>query len=262
MPPSPARGSWPKRSTFAAAGLLDRRHRTHHRQQPARFHRRSPRKARSTLYASDLAKGFKVPDRPRQRRRPGACMEVACLAFAYQQQFEKDFLIDLIGYRRYGHNELDEPGFTQPLLYETVRSHPTARQLWADALVEHGVIGADEAEALGAAPYGASAVDQRLARQRRRTGRRTGRAAAPAAAARHRPPHRHGRAGRRITAINESLKQLPQDFTFYSSRLESAIRGRREAVEKAAAQASRPSTGRRPRSWRWPPSWRKASPCA
>ena len=56
------------------------------------------------------------------------------LAYAYRERFQKDVLIDLVGYRRWGHNEGDEPAFTQPLLYETIRQHPTVRALWAQRL--------------------------------------------------------------------------------------------------------------------------------
>src|SRR5712692_5634616 len=101
---------------------------------------------RSTLYASDLAKGFKIPIVHVNADDPEACIEVARLAFAFREEFQKDFLIDLIGYRRYGHNEGDEPGFTQPVMYQTVQAHPTVRKLWADSLVKRGIITADQAE--------------------------------------------------------------------------------------------------------------------
>src|SRR5690606_33114738 len=78
-----------------------------------------PSESRSTLYASDLAKGFKIPIIHVNADDPIACIEAARIAYAFLEEFDKDFLIDLVGYRRYGHNELDEPGFTQPLLYQT-----------------------------------------------------------------------------------------------------------------------------------------------
>ncbi|MEO1646105.1 MAG: thiamine pyrophosphate-dependent enzyme, partial [Chloroflexota bacterium] len=107
-----------------------------------------PEDGRSTLYASDLAKGFGVPIVHVNADDPAACIEVARLAAAYTAEFERDFLIDLVGYRRYGHNELDEPGFTQPMMYERVRAHDTVRQLWANRLVESGDISADNADQL------------------------------------------------------------------------------------------------------------------
>ena len=71
---------------------------------------------------------------------PAACLEAARLAFAFRAQFQQDFMIDLIGYRRYGHNEGDEPGFTQPLMYDIIRSHPTVRAVWADTLAARGIL--------------------------------------------------------------------------------------------------------------------------
>jgi 2-oxoglutarate dehydrogenase E1 component len=70
------------------------------------------------------------------------------MAYAYRARFEKDFVVDLIGYRRYGHNEGDEPAFTQPLMYRAIERHPSIRAQWAQALVERGHTTADEAEAL------------------------------------------------------------------------------------------------------------------
>ncbi|MCZ7546538.1 MAG: thiamine pyrophosphate-dependent enzyme [Anaerolineae bacterium] len=83
-----------------------------------------PDDTRSTLYASDLAKGFRIPIVHVNADDPEACIEAARLAFAYRAAFHKDFLIDLIGYRRYGHNEGDEPGFTQPVMYERIAPIP------------------------------------------------------------------------------------------------------------------------------------------
>jgi 2-oxoglutarate dehydrogenase E1 component len=97
-----------------------------------------PGDARSTLYASDLAKGFEIPIVHVNGDDPEACIEVARMAFAYRARFEKDFLIDLVGYRRHGHNEGDEPSFTQPLMYARVEGHPTVRELWANQLVQRG----------------------------------------------------------------------------------------------------------------------------
>jgi 2-oxoglutarate dehydrogenase E1 component len=96
--------------------------------------------SRSTLYASDLAKGFKIPVIHVNADDPIACIEAARTAFDYHQRFQSDFLIDLVGYRRYGHNEGDEPGFTQPVMYQKIREHPTVRQIWADILVKQGQI--------------------------------------------------------------------------------------------------------------------------
>jgi 2-oxoglutarate dehydrogenase E1 component len=100
----------------------------------------------STSYASGLARGFKIPIVHVNADDPEACVAAARLAFAYRERFQRDFLIDLIGYRRYGHNEGDEPAFTQPVMYQKIASHPTVREIWARTLTERGVIVAQAAE--------------------------------------------------------------------------------------------------------------------
>ncbi len=107
-----------------------------------------PEAAYSTSYASGLARGFKIPIVHVNADDPEACVEAARLAAAYRERFRRDFLIDLIGYRRYGHNEGDEPAFTQPLMYTKVVSHPTVRDRWAATLVDRGDTDAETAESL------------------------------------------------------------------------------------------------------------------
>ncbi len=99
-----------------------------------------------TAYASGLARGFKLPIVHVNADDPEACIEAARLAFAYRARFHRDFLIDLIGYRRYGHNEGDEPAFTQPLMYQAIAAQSTVRERWARTLVERSVVTADAAE--------------------------------------------------------------------------------------------------------------------
>lgn len=100
----------------------------------------TPQDGRSTLYASDLAKGYEIPIVHANADDPEAAIEAARLAAAYRIRFHKDFVINLVGYRRYGHNEGDEPGFTQPLMYEKIARHPTVRALWAKTLIARGLI--------------------------------------------------------------------------------------------------------------------------
>ncbi|HJS73262.1 MAG TPA: 2-oxoglutarate dehydrogenase E1 component, partial [Vicinamibacteria bacterium] len=107
-----------------------------------------PEDAYSSLYASDLAKGFEIPVVHVNADDPEASIEAARVAFDYIREFQKDFVIDLVGYRRYGHNESDEPAFTQPLMYRKIAEHPTVRQLWAESLEDRGLIETDEADAL------------------------------------------------------------------------------------------------------------------
>ncbi len=112
-----------------------------------------PSDARSTRWASDLAKGFDVPIIHVNADDVEACMFAVRLAVGFRNEFGRDALIDLIGYRRFGHNETDEPAYTQPQMYEKIKSHPTVRKIYADQLVAEGVISAEDAEKLATDAY-------------------------------------------------------------------------------------------------------------
>ncbi|HEX5274677.1 MAG TPA: multifunctional oxoglutarate decarboxylase/oxoglutarate dehydrogenase thiamine pyrophosphate-binding subunit/dihydrolipoyllysine-residue succinyltransferase subunit [Candidatus Rubrimentiphilum sp.] len=99
-----------------------------------------PRDARSTRYASDLAKGFDVPIVHVNADDLNACMWAIHLAAEFRRRFGRDVVIDVIGYRRFGHNEQDEPAYTQPAMAEKIKAHPTARELFANNLVARGVL--------------------------------------------------------------------------------------------------------------------------
>ncbi len=103
-----------------------------------------PEDARSTTWASDLAKGFDVPIIHVNADDVAACIAAVRLAFAFRQEFGHDVLIDLIGYRRFGHNEADEPAYTQPAMYQVIKKHPPARELYARQLIEQGVVTEEE----------------------------------------------------------------------------------------------------------------------
>lgn len=100
--------------------------------------------SRSTKYASDLAKGFEIPIVHVNADDPEAVLAAAHFAVIYRQTFKKDFLIDLIGYRRHGHNEMDEPAATNPLMYQIIRKHPTVRNLYKNRLKQQGIIRSTE----------------------------------------------------------------------------------------------------------------------
>ena len=108
----------------------------------------TPEESYSTSYASGLARGFKIPIVHVNADDPVACIEAARVAWAYRHRFKLDALIDLVGYRRYGHNEGDEPGFTQPRIYQIVAGHPTVREIYAKKLATDGVVTEDHAEGL------------------------------------------------------------------------------------------------------------------
>jgi 2-oxoglutarate dehydrogenase E1 component len=108
----------------------------------------SPQESRSTPYATDVAKGIQVPIFHVNGDHPEAVAQVVRVAMAYRRQFHCDVIIDMYCYRKYGHNEADEPSFTQPLLYQAIERHPSVRSLYAKQLSDEGLITAADADAM------------------------------------------------------------------------------------------------------------------
>jgi 2-oxoglutarate dehydrogenase E1 component len=108
----------------------------------------APSAARSSPYPSDVAKGVQAPIFHVNGDDPEAVVEVARVAAEFRQQFKKDVVVDLFCYRRHGHNETDEPAFTQPLMYRTIARHSTTRQIYAARLAEAGVLREGEADTI------------------------------------------------------------------------------------------------------------------
>ncbi len=193
-----------------------------------------PGDSRSTRYSSDLAKGFKIPIVHVNANDPVACLEVARLAAYFRQTFHKDFLIDLIGYRRYGHNEGDEPRFTQPTMYEKIDQLPTVRELWARKMVEMGFITAEQAEQWAAEQFerlreiydgiDLDAIEDdpsdRVHRPEPGIARRTD-SAVPA---------------ERLRGLHESLMRFPDDFKIHP-RLQRVVSRRAGALDDPAEAA-------------------------
>jgi 2-oxoglutarate dehydrogenase E1 component len=189
----------------------------------------SPHEGRSTLYASDLAKGFEIPIVHVNADDVEGCIAVARMAYAYRERFGKDFLIDLVGYRRWGHNEGDEPAFTQPRMYAIIARHPTVREQWASKLIAEGVVSATEAEEM------VRKVWDRLQQAR-----------SDAEAHPHfedpppLPPPGIARrthtavSAERLTALNEALLQWPPGFHVHP-RLERMLERRRTALHMPGA---------------------------
>ncbi len=186
---------------------------------------------RSTLYASDLAKGFEIPIVHVNADDPEACIEAARLAAAYRAEFHKDLVINLVGYRRYGHNEGDEPSFTQPLMYARIAAHPSVRAQWAQTLVERGLIDKE--------------LPERLVREYADELQRALEAVRPEDLVDHAPPPPPQGAARRVktavplrdlAALNDALLTLPDGFAL-NPKLERAMARRRKALDDADARS-------------------------
>ncbi|MBI5601033.1 MAG: 2-oxoglutarate dehydrogenase E1 component, partial [Gemmatimonadetes bacterium] len=185
-----------------------------------------PTESRSTRYASDLAKGFEIPVIHVNADDAEACVAAMRIAVAYRQKFGRDFLVDLVGYRRHGHNEGDEPTYTQPVLYERIKAHPTPRQVWGRRLIAEGVATQADVDAAE------RAVAERLQALHAAMAR-SAIAAANDHAAEEVPvfPPMGDTAVRAeaLATINEQLLQYPADFSPHP-RLAKQLERRRDAL--------------------------------
>jgi 2-oxoglutarate dehydrogenase E1 component len=107
-----------------------------------------PEDGRSTRYSSDLAKGFDIPIIHVNADEPEEALAAIRLALAYRRRFGHDVVVDLVGYRRHGHNEQDEAAYTQPLLAQAIANHPTVRELYAERLEDEGMLTQEQADQL------------------------------------------------------------------------------------------------------------------
>src|SRR5688572_26605244 len=191
-----------------------------------------PEESFSTSYASGLARGFKVPITHVNADDAEACIEAARLAIAYRQRFKLDYLIDLVGYRKYGHNEGDEPAFTQPQVYQIVAAHPGVREQYARTLVESGSITQEQADALVQARM--AELEQAYASVKPEQDFVPPVPEVPPSGAAKKA--RTAVALDRLTAINAALMSVPEGFTVHR-KLERG-RERRKAMFASAAERS------------------------
>jgi 2-oxoglutarate decarboxylase len=187
-----------------------------------------PEESRSTRYASDLAKGFDIPIVHVNADDVEACVAAVRLAHAYRDTFGRDALIDLIGYRRFGHNETDEPAYTQPLMYERIKKHPPVRKLYAEKLQAEGVVSAEDAERMAAEAY--QRVGDAHAELKQSMG-------APPETGEHELDRTMSREPRTTVAedtlrsLNEQLHRLPEGFSVHR-KLKPFVDRRRAAFEE------------------------------
>ena len=195
----------------------------------------SPAYARSSPYPSDVARSVQAPIFHVNGDDPEAVVHVARLAAEFRLQFKKDVVIDLWCYRRHGHNEADEPSFTQPLMYRKIAQHPTTRQIYARRLIEEGAMSEDEAQALYdgfqghlAAAHEAS-TGYRMNKVDWLEGAWTGLARAPS-------EYERGKTGvpiERLHAIGHAMTEIPASVHIHR-KLERILGQRRQSIGAGA----------------------------
>jgi 2-oxoglutarate dehydrogenase E1 component len=189
-----------------------------------------PDDARSTTWASDLAKGFDVPIIHVNADDVGACVAAVRLAFGFRQEFGHDVLIDLIGYRRFGHNEADEPAYTQPEMYQVIKKHPPVRELFAKQLIEQGVLSEEESTEMTDEVWTVLSDAHQDLKERIAAHREVEQATGEYQLDRTASPEvKTAVSDERLTVLNEELLSVPDSFTIHP-KLAKQFEQRREAM--------------------------------
>jgi 2-oxoglutarate dehydrogenase E1 component len=193
-----------------------------------------PEDARSTPYAGDMAKGFNIPIVHVNADDVEACSSAVRLAMAFRERWGRDIVIDVIGYRRYGHNETDEAAYTQPAIAAKIKAHPPVSELYAKKLVEEGTISADEVEAAQKARHEEMSVALKDLRRKMELGEyedptvttsATGELDRTAS-----PPVETAVAEKELGELNEALLEAPESFTIHR-KLRKPLGNRSEALD-------------------------------
>jgi 2-oxoglutarate dehydrogenase E1 component len=187
-----------------------------------------PEEGRSTRYSSDLAKGFDAPIIHVNADDPEAAISAVRLALAFRRRFCNDVVIDLVGYRRFGHNEQDEPAYTQPLMAKRIAEHPPVRELFAQRLEEQGVVSREEAHRL------AEAMQTMLRAAHERLKQAIG-VSSPQPREERVPAEGAGEVAtavpaERLRALNDQLLEVPDGFTVHP-KLARQLERRRTALD-------------------------------
>ncbi len=195
-----------------------------------------PDDARSTRWASDVAKGFDVPIIHVNADDVSACIAAVRLAWAFRKEFGHDVMIDLIGYRRFGHNEADEPAYTQPAMYERIKHHKRVADIWADQLVADGVVTQRDVEAQkGAVWDDLTGLHQRL-REQIKAAAEAGTVDQPTGEYQldrtPSPEVKTAVSAERLQIINDELLRTPDGFTVHP-KLVKQLERRRVALGEA-----------------------------
>ncbi|MGH7521235.1 MAG: multifunctional oxoglutarate decarboxylase/oxoglutarate dehydrogenase thiamine pyrophosphate-binding subunit/dihydrolipoyllysine-residue succinyltransferase subunit [Gemmatimonadales bacterium] len=182
-----------------------------------------PHDGRSTDYSSDLAKGFDAPIIHVNADDAEACLSAVRLAMMYRDKFHGDVVIDLVGYRRYGHNEADEPAYTQPMMYERIKQTPSVGRKYAAQLAQEGIVDAAQADADAEAAYQRLAQVQLAVKSGQRT-EDTQRITPKSA-----PEPATAVAADVLSKLNGELLAVPDGFTMHP-KLQKQLERRRDAL--------------------------------
>jgi 2-oxoglutarate dehydrogenase E1 component len=194
-----------------------------------------PEDARSTPYAADMAKGFNIPIVHVNADDVEACSAAVRLAMAFRERWGRDIVIDVIGYRRYGHNETDEPAYTQPAIAAQIKAHPPVSELYAKKLVEEGTISAEEVEAAHTARHEEMSAALKELRRKMELGEyedptvttsATGELDRTAS-----PPVKTAVSEQKLGELNEALLEVPESFTIHR-KLRKPLDNRRKALDE------------------------------
>ena len=208
-----------------------------------------PDDSRSTHWASDLAKGFDVPIIHVNADDVPACISAVRLAFAFRQEFGHDVLIDLIGYRRFGHNEADEPAYTQPEMYQVIKKHPPARELFARQLIEQGVVSEQESTELTDQVWEVLSEDHARLKEKLAAKEREHATGEYELDRTPSPEVKTAVSADRLRVLNDELLAVPDGFTIHP-KLVRQLEQRREVFESETARTA--WCGRTPRRSRSP----------
>jgi 2-oxoglutarate dehydrogenase E1 component len=188
-----------------------------------------PMEGRSTRYSSDLAKGFDIPIIHVNADDPEAAISAVRLALAFRRRFESDVVVDLVGYRRHGHNEQDEAAYTQPLMAALIADHPTVREQFAERLVAEGVVTREEADEM---------VQQVVSELRQAHEALKATFGTPPSRGEERIPGAAGAAevvtavpAERLRALNDELLRVPEGFEVHPKLL-GQLERRRTTIEQ------------------------------
>ncbi len=198
-----------------------------------------PEDARSTPYAADMAKGFNIPIVHVNADDVEACSSAIRLAMAFRERWGRDVVIDVIGYRRYGHNETDEPAYTQPAIAAKIKAHPPVSEIYAQKLIEEGTIASEDVEKARKARHEEMSAALKDLRKKMELGEyedptvttsSTGELDRSAS-----PPVETAVPEQKLGELNEALLEVPESFTIHR-KLRKPLGNRREALENGGIE--------------------------